>query len=298
MTSVERRNLRNGLLFISPWFVGLGVFLIYPIVTSFYLSFCEYSVLRPAMFIGGENYGELMGDSVFWKSLWNTIVYAAFALPLGTITAVILALLLNARVRGLAVYRTIFFLPSLVPMVALAVLWLWMFNGEYGLVNHMLKVVLSPLGMAPPAWLASTTWSKPAMIIMSVWGVGHSIVIYLAGLQDVPEHLYEAAQIDGASFWQQTWHVTLPMISPVIRFNVIMGIIGVFNLFAVPYVLSPEGSPARSIYFYVMYLFDNAFLHLRMGYASAMAWLLFLLIFALTVVTVVLSRRHVHYGGE
>ncbi len=299
MTRGERRNQISGLLFISPWLIGLGVFLIYPIVCSFCLGFTEYSVLRPPMYVGAENYAELMGDEVFWKALKNTLFYAAFALPLGTITAVALALLLNAKVRGQTVYRTVFFLPSLVPMVALAVLWLWLFNGDYGLVNYIIKSVLGLVGLQslrPPAWLGDPNWSKPAMIVMAMWGTGHAVVIYLAGLQGVPQHLYEAAEIDGANVFQRIRHITLPMISPVIRFNVIMGIIGVFNLFAVPYVLSADGAPNRSIYFYVMYLYDNAFRHMRMGYASAMAWILFLIIFALTAFTVLMSKRYVHYG--
>ena len=294
----DRRNLLNGLLFVSPWLVGLGGFLLYPIAASLYYSFCDYSVLQPAQFVGAENYRELYHDEVFRQSLGNTFYYAALALPLGLIVSLTLALLLNTGVPLMSVFRTVFFLPSLVPMVALAVLWLWIFNGEYGVLNYALKPVLAPFGISPPGWLSDPLWSKPALVIMGAWAVGNSIVIYLAGLQDVPQHLYEAAELDGANWFQRIRHITLPAISPVIQFNLIMGIIGALQFFAVPYVISPEGSPARSIYFLTSYLYDNAFTYLRMGYASAMAWILFIIIFCLTMFALKLSERHVHYGGS
>lgn len=291
MRGLRRRELWAGLAFVSPWVVGLGVFLIYPIVASLYYSFCDYSVLDRARPIGLANYTDLAKDSLFWKSLFNTLFYAALAVPLGLGLALALALLLNSGVRGLTVYRTIFFLPALMPMVALAVLWLWIFNGEYGVLN----VALARLGIHAPPWLTDPAWSKPALVLLSMWGVGQAMVIFLAGLQDVPEHLYEAADLDGASWWDKIRHVTLPMISPVILFNGIMGIIGSLQFFAIPYIMTPNGQPARSAYFYAMYLYDNAFLYLRMGYASAMAWILFILIFCLTLVSLRLAARYVHY---
>ncbi|HIE50396.1 MAG TPA: sugar ABC transporter permease [Armatimonadetes bacterium] len=293
LTPHERRSLRNGLFFVAPWFIGLGVFLLYPIGASFYYSLCEYSVLQPAEFIGWGNYLDLFTDEVFWKALYNTLYYAALALPLGLAVSLGLAMLLNTGVRGMTVYRTIFFLPSLVPMVALAVLWLWIFNGQYGVLNY----VLSWFGLQGPGWLSDPAWAKPALVLISLWGVGHAVVIYLAGLQDVPQHLYEAAELDGATWWHKVRHVTLPLISPIILFNLIMAIIGTFQYFTVPYVMSPQGQPARSTYFFAMYLYDNAFLYLRMGYACALAWILFLLILALTLVALRLSTRFVHYEG-
>lgn len=292
-TTLRRRSLRSGLFFVSPWLIGLGVFLLYPIGASFYFSLCEYSVLSPARYVGLGNYIDLFTDEIFWKSLGNTLYFAVFALPLGLVLSLTLALLLNTGVRGLAFYRTIFFLPSLVPMVALAILWLWIFNGEHGVLNY----ALSKVGVQGPGWLTDPRWAKPAIILLTLWGVGHAVVIYLAGLQNVPVQLYEAADLDGASWWHKVRHVTIPTVSPVILFNLIMGLIGAFQYFAVPYVMSPRGQPARSTYFLAMYLYDNAFSYLRMGYASAMAWIMFLIILTLTLVALKLSEKHVHYEG-
>lgn len=286
-----RREMRAGLAFVSPWLVGMGLFMLYPIAASLYYSFCEYSVLDRARPIGLANYADLARDALFWRSLLNTLYYAVLAVPLGLVLALSLALLLNSGVRGLTFYRTIFFLPALVPMVGLAVLWLWIFNGEYGVLN----VFLSRLGIPAPGWLTDPAWSKPALILLSLWGVGHAMVIFLAGLQDVPVHLYEAADLDGAMWWHKIRHVTLPMVSPILLFNGIMGIIGSLQFFAIPYIMTPNGQPARSAYFYAMYLYDNAFLYLRMGYASAMAWILFIIILTLTLLSLRLAARYVHY---
>ena len=283
-----------GFLFASPWLFGICAFMFYPLLMSIYYSFCDYSVLRPPVWIGAGNYVDLFHDEVFWISVKNTLFYAAFSLPLGMIFGVGLAMLLNANVKGMAIYRTIFFIPSLVPMISLAILWLWMLNGDYGILNEGLKHLGVKHG---PNWLTDTAWSKPALILMSVWGVGNAMLIYLASLQDVPVSLLEAAELDGASAWQKTRSVTLPMISPVIQFNMIMGIIGSLQVFAVPYVMFPNGSPSRSVYFYSMYLYDNAFIYSKMGYASAMGWILFLVILCLTLGALKLSNKHVHYGG-
>ena len=293
MRRLSRRETWAGLAFVSPWIVGLGVFLLYPILASLYYSFCDYSVFYKARFIGVANYIDIAGDKVFWKSLVNTLFFAALSVPLGLLLAFGLAMLLNSEVRGLTIYRTIFFLPALVPMVALAVLWLWIFNGEYGVLN----TAISGLGLPSPGWLTDPAWSKPALVLLSMWGVGYAMVIFLAGLQDVPVHLYEAADLDGATWWHKIRHVTLPMVSPVILFNGIMGIIGSLQYFAIPYIMTPNGQPARSAYFYAMYLYDNAFAYIKMGYASAMAWILFLVIFALTLLSLRLASRYVHYEG-
>lgn len=293
MNSRFRKEGLAGLLFASPWAVGFLVFLAYPLVASIYFSFCDYSVLKPPVWIGLDNYAELVHDDLFWTALKNTLLYAILAVPTGLATSLILAMLLNAKVKGMPIYRTIFFVPSLVPQVSLAVLWLWLLNGEHGVLN----AVLAKVGIHGPNWLSDPAWSKPAMILMSVWGVGNAVLIYLAGLQDVPQQLVEAADLDGASGWQKTRHVTIPMISPVILFNGIMGLIGTLQVFAEPYVMFPGGTPARSTYFYTMYLFDNAFRYQKMGYASAMGWILFVLVLALTMVSLRLSEKHVHYGS-
>jgi multiple sugar transport system permease protein len=265
----------------------------YPLIASFLYSFTDFSVLREPVYIGGENYRELAQDEVFWISFKNTLVYAGMAIPIGLVVAIGLALLLNHRVRGITVYRAIFYLPSLVPMIALAVLWLFLFNGERGLVNQL----LGGMGITGPNWLGDTFWTKPALALISIWGVGNAVVIYLAGLQSVPDTLYEAADLDGASPWVKTRHVTLPMISPVIQFNLVMGIITALQIFAVPYVMFPNGTPARSTYFYSVYLFDNAFRFQKMGYACAMGWILFLVIFALTMFAIRATEKRVYYGG-
>jgi multiple sugar transport system permease protein len=209
--------------------------------------------------------------------------------------AILLALLLNTKVRGMAFYRTIFYIPSLVPMVALGVLWLWVFNGEYGLLNEFLRAI----GIKnPPNWLGDPAWSKTTLVLIAMWGAGNAMVIYLAGLQDVPVSLYEAADLDGASGWAKTRNVTLPMISPVILFNVVMSVIGSIQVFAVPYVMFPGGAPARSTYFFTTYLFDNAFRYQRMGFASAMGWIMFLITLALTYLALRFSSKHVHYEAQ
>lgn len=291
------REKRAGFLFVAPWLVGFSVFLLYPLLAAIYYSFCDYSVLKPPVWIGLDNYKELMSDELFWTALKNTFLYAIIALPAGMGTALILAMLLNAKVKGMTVYRTIFFIPSLVPQVSLAVLWLWVLNGEHGVLNVFLSGFLNKIGMSGPNWLNDPNWSKPAMVLMSVWGVGNAVLIYLAGLQDVPQQLIEAADLDGANGWQKTRNVTLPMISPVILFNGIMGIIGTLQVFTVPFIMFPNGAPARSTYFYAMYLFDNAFKYHKMGYASAMGWIMFLIILVLTLTSLRMSEKHVHYQG-
>jgi multiple sugar transport system permease protein len=274
-----------------PWILGFAIFMAYPLIASFFYSFTNFSILNSPKWVGAGNYGELLGDEVFFTTLKNTFFYALGAVPLGTVVAIGLAMLLNTKVRGMAFYRAMFFVPSLVPLVALGTLFLWVFNGDYGLLNEAFKAA----GMSPPNWLGDPAWAKWTLVIISVWGCGQAMIIYLAGLQNVPTALYEAAELDGASAWSKTRCVTLPMLSPVILFNVIMGIIGALQVFAVPYVMFPGGAPARSTYFYASYLFDNAFMYQRMGYASAMGWVLFLITLALTLLALKFSERHVHY---
>ncbi len=287
----ESKKLLKGLGFISPWIVGFLLFQLYPIGASVYYSLCHYDVLHPPVYIGAENYRSLLRDGVFLNSLVSTAIYVSMALPLGLLTSLFFAILLNQKVVGRSVFRTIYFLPSLVPMVALAILWKWIFSGDNGILNHMLERV----GIPGPNWLGSTAWATPAVVMTGLWGVGGSIVIYLAALQDVPQHLYEAAEIDGATWFGKIRHVTLPMISPVIYFNLIMSVIGCLQVFAVPFIMT-LGGPARATYYYTMYLFDNAYVFLRMGYASAMALLLFLIILTLTLLTSKLASKKVYYA--
>ena len=296
----EFRNTIRGLTFISPWIIGFCVFTAIPVGLSLYFSFCDFanvSPTQPPVWIGLANYREMLGDKILWQCIRNTVYYAALTLPLGLIVALGVAMLLNAKIRGLSIYRTIVFLPSLVPAVAAAMLWLWLFNSKLGLIN----LALRGLGWSdPPSWLNDPNWSMPALVLMSLWGVGNTVIIYLAGLQDVPRELYEAADIDGATPIRKMWHVTLPSISPVIFFNLIMGIIGTLQAFTQARLIMPSdgAGPARSTYLYAIYLYDNAFKGARMGYASAMAWLLLLAILALTALATWSSKKWVHYGGK
>jgi multiple sugar transport system permease protein len=301
MTRGDRHNLAKGLAFCSPWILGFVLFTAVPVGLSFYYSLCDYTLLQAPAFTGLENYTTLMNDAVFWKSLWNTLYYALLAIPSGLVVSLGLAMLLNVKIRGQQ-----FFLPSLVPVVASSMLWLWLFNGKLGLIN----VLLEKIGIYGPAWLSDVMftvgskpnetnyyWAMPALAFMSLWGVGHTVTIYVAGLQDVPTELYEAAEIDGAGIWGRIWNVTIPMLSPVIFFNLIMAIIGMLQVFAIPFIMT-GGGPARATYFFTMYLYDNAFRFLKMGYASAMAWVQLLLILALTGLAFWSSKRWVHYQGK
>ena len=295
MTRGERRSLLVGLMFVSPWIVGFVAFTLYPVLASMAYSFCDYDVLSKPVWIGTLNYREMLTDSVFWQSLRNTLYFAAFSIPLGLVMSLSVAVLLNQSVRGRSAFRAIFFLPSLIPVVASSMIWLWILNGNFGLLNHALKV----LGVAhPPQWLADPAWTKPSLILMSLWGVGHAMVIYLAALQDVPRSLYESADLDGAGAWARFRHVTLPMISPVIYFNLIMGIIGSLQVFSQAFIMLGGGGPQRSALFYAVYLYLNAFEYRQMGYACAMAWVLFIIILFLTWVATRSTRKLVYYAAE
>ena len=291
-TRKDRQDLIKGLAFVSPWIVGFLCFLLLPIVLSAYYSLCDYS-LTSSVYVGRENYTELWHDPLFWKSLRNTLVYAAMALPAGLLVSLGLAMLLNVSIPGQPLFRTIIFLPFLAPAVASAMVWMWLLNAKYGMVNTALRTV----GIPGPPWLTDASWVLPSFAAISLWGVGHTVVIYLAGLQDVPRELYEAAEIDGASNLRRLWHVTLPMLSPVIFFNLIMAIIGSLQVFTGPYLIT-GGGPDNASMFFTLYLYDNAFTYIRMGYASAMAWIQLVLVLALTLLAFWSGRRWVHYQGK
>jgi len=387
------RKYVAGYAFILPWVLGLTFFIAYPFFAAAYFSFCDFPPLKDPMLIGTDNYAELLGDPTFIRCLGVTTTYAAVAIPLGVLLALSLAMFLNARVRGQTFYRVIFYLPHLVPTVVVAVLWLWIFNPEAGLLNLVLGMlvdagdwwtgrffdlqalqsgtfalrwgalalpgaaalaiaawgpvarriwarrpparrlvaalavlaiilaavaILSALAycsfpedmkkLHAPAWLTdgdpmpagvsfAPSWALWALIIMSMWGVGQMAVIYLAKLQDVPVELYEAADIDGANWWQKMRNITIPMISPVILFNVVMAIIGAFQVFAQPYIMT-QGGPEDKTRFVAMFVYDQAFQYHRLGYASAVAAVLFLVIVAMTLLAFRLSKKHVHYAGR
>lgn len=291
----ERKDMLAGLLWTAPWWLGFLFFLALPMAFSLYISFCEYPMLQPPVWIGGANYRNLTVDPVFHKTIVNTVIYAALIIPLGTIVAIALALLLNQRVRGQGFFRAAVFLPTVVPLVAAGVVWMWLLNPELGLINNTLRA----LGIDnPPLWLDSPQWAMAALVLVSLWFIGTPVVIYLAGLQEIPEELYEASTLDGASLLRRFWHITLPSLSPVILFNIITAIIAAWQVFALPYLMwRTRPGPDRATYFYTMYLFDNAFSYLKLGYASAMAWVQLLIILALTGLVFYISRRSVHYRG-
>ncbi len=283
--------------FTSPWLIGFVLFGLGPIIASIFLSFTDYSSSKRTNWVGLGNYRELISDPLIWKSLGNTLFYVVFAVPLSTCGALMLALLLNQKVRGIAIWRTIFYLPTIVSGVAMGVLWKWIFNPEVGLANTLLRPILKPLGISDPKWLLDPTLSKPAYVVMSLWGIGGGMIIFLAGLQGIPKHLYEAAELDGAGPIRRFYHVTLPMLSPVILFSLTMGTIHSFQIFAQAYVMSGRG-PDNSTLFYVLYLVDQSFRYFRMGYGAAMAWLLFVIILFVTMIKFVVAERFVYYGGD
>ena len=292
----DRASLATGLAWTAPWWLGFLLLLAGPMAASFYLSFCDYPLLQPPVFIGADNYTTLAHDPIFWLTVRNTVIFAAISIPLSTALAVGIAVLLNQRVRGQAFFRACVFVPTIVPLVAVGIVWMWMLNPEFGLVNTLLRGA----GVHhPPQWISDPQWAMAALILVSLWLIGAPVVIYLAGLQEIPESLYEAANLDGATAWGRFRHVTLPGLSPVILFNVIIGLINAWQVFALPFVIwRMQPGPDRAAYFYTMYLYDKAFRYLEMGYASALAWIQFLIILALTGLVFWVSRKTVHYQGN
>ena len=292
-TGYFRREYYAGYMFMLPWLVGFLVLGGGPLVFSAFMSFCEYDVLSPPRFVGLRNYHEMFfEDPLFYKSLWNTI-YMAISIPLGMVVSLGIAMLLHRETKGMAFYRTLFYLPAIMPAVAASILWMWIFNPTEGILNALLARV----GIEGPAWLQNQNWSKPALIIMMVWGAGGGMIVWLAGLKGIPQHLYEAAELDGAGPFRKFFNITLPMLSPYILFNMIMGLIATFQVFTQAYIMT-QGGPVDSTLFYAYALFNNAFRFMRMGYASAMAWVLFFIILALTLLQLYFSKRWVYYESE
>jgi multiple sugar transport system permease protein len=287
----QRRQTLEAMLFLSPWIIGFLLFTAGPILASLILSLMKWDVISPAKWVGLANYKRLFNDPLLVTALWNTVVYAALAIPLHITVALGLAILLNQKVRAMPIFRTIFYLPSLTAGVATFLLWGNIFDPEAGLINRFLRHFTDN----PPGWLLDPAWSKVALVIMGTWAVGSTMLIFLAGLQGIPAQLYEAASIDGAGPWAQFRSVTIPMLSPTIFFNVIIATIGALQVFAQAFVLT-GGGPSNSTLFYVYYLFNRAFVYFDMGYASAMAWLLFAIVLTLTVIQMQLAKRWVHYA--
>jgi len=290
MTKRQRSELLSGVVFISPWIVGFIWFNLYPVVASVYYSFTSFHIIETPQWVGLGNFDTLIHDDLFLTSVVDTVYYIFGSVPLDLVAALLFAVLLNIRLPLRAALRTCYYIPTIVPTVAGAILWIMLFNTHGGIINETLGLV----GIHEIPWLSSPNWAMPALILVSVWGVGSAIIIFLAGLQDVPTTLYEAAQLDGAGPLSLVWHVTIPMVSPVILFNGILGIIGASQVFAQPLIMT-GGGPLNATLLYSIELFRNAFVYYKMGYASAMAWILFIFLFALTLVSLRLSRRFVHY---
>lgn len=287
---LARRRAGYAYLCLLPWLIGYLAFSLYPIGASAYFSLTEYPLLRGPTWIGLENFQTMLfGDDLFWKSLRVTTIYTIAAVPLGIVVGYAMALLLNQRIRGLAVWRALYFLPSIVPAVASAYLWAWMFNPDFGVVDGLLLGI----GLRGPEWFGSEQWVLPAFVVMSVWGTGAGLILYLASLQTVPTALYEAAKVDGANAWRRLIHVTLPLTSPVILFTFLTGIIGSFQTFTGAYIIT-AGGPDNASLFYVLYLYRNGWQYFKMGYASALAWVLFVMMLVLTLLTLWASRRIVY----
>lgn len=283
-----------GFIFIMPWLLGFIFFTGGPIIASMLLSFCEWDLITPIKWVGLGNYIKMFTqDARYYKSLYNTVYYTFFGVPLQLAAGIGIAVLMNQKIKFIKVFRTIFYLPSVTSGVASAIVWMWLFNPDVGLINYALSLI----GIKGPLWLASEVWAKPVYIIMSLWGVGGGMLVYLAGLQGIPRTLYEAAAIDGANRWRQFIHVTIPMLSPIIFFNLVTLIIQSFQVFTQAYIMSGgTGAPADSTLFYVVYLYQMAFRFHQMGYASAMAWILFLIILAAALILFRYSDW-VHYEG-
>ncbi len=302
-TKSTRRSFRLGMLFISPWIIGFLVFTLYPMIASLIYSFSEFTFHQPLQWVGLKNYIELFQDKYFWIALGNTAYLVVIGVPLILAFSFICAVILNIKVPGQSIYRVIYYIPSVVPTIASTLLWIWVLNPQSGLLNTALGYV----GIDGPNWLKDPNWSKPALLMLAMWGTGNTMIIYLSGLQDVPVSFIEAAQLDGANWWQRLLNITLPMVSPITLYNLITSGIVMFQYFAQAYVFarisagnysgaSTVGQPLNSTLFYSVYLYQNGFQFLKMGYASAMAWILFLVILAATLLMLRVSDRFTYYS--
>jgi multiple sugar transport system permease protein len=275
--------------------MGMIIFVAGPIIASMVLAFCDWDLIQAPKFVGLDNFAQMFSDGRFKTSLFNTFYYTFFAVPLGIIGSIMVALLMNQKWKSVRLLRTIYYLPSVTAGVASSIIWMWLLNPDFGLINYGLNL----LGIKGPLWMADSAWAKPALIIMSLWGVGGNMIIYLAGLQGIPRQLYEAAEIDGAGMWAKFRYVTLPMLTPVIFFNLIMSVVWSFQVFTQVYVMTGgQGGPADSTLVLVLYIYQQAFKFHHMGYASALAWVLFIIIMLFTAAQFRVAGGWVHYEGE
>ena len=294
LTPARRKEALQGLAFISPWIIGFLAFTAYPMLASLYYSFTAYKILGAPRWVGLQNYTyAFAGDPLFWHSMQRTLIWVIATVPLGILGSLLAAVLLNRGLRGTSIYRTAFFLPSLTPVVAAALLWMWILQPEIGIANTTIEALT---GWRGPKWLSSTEWALPSLAMIALWtSIGGSrMLIFLAGLQGIPQEMYEAAKIDGAGPFRTWWHITVPLISPAIFFNLILGVIISFRVFAFAFVTT-NGGPARATYFYALHLYVQAFSSFDMGYGSALAWVLFAIVLAITIIQTKLANRWVHY---
>jgi len=301
MRKKARRGSLEGYIFISPWLIGFLVFIAGPTISTFIISFSEWKLFSPSQWIGFLNYVKLSRDPLFYQSLKVTTLYAVSSVPLGILTALLIASLLAQKVRGLAIFRTIFYLPSIVPLVAAAVLWIWIYNPEFGILNYFLGLV----NIEGPDWLYSPTWILPAFVIMSLWSIGPMMIILLAGLVNIPKQFYDAAAIDGANSWNKFWHITVPMLSPTIFFILVINIAGSFQTFVQPFVMggggvigAQYGAPLNASLFYVLNLYREGFRFFNMGYTCALSWVLTLIILVITLCVFKSSSFWVYYEAK
>jgi multiple sugar transport system permease protein len=290
MTKKEWRNVFLGLLFISPWIVGFLVFLVYPILSSGYMSLTEFSGFGDMIFIGTTNFKQMFNDQLFWTSLYNTLYYTILAVPVGAIIAIILALAMNQKLVEIPIYRAALYLPSVLPVYAVSFIFIWLLNPRYGLVN----LAMSAVGLPSINWFGDPAWAKLAIVMLAQLGAGQYALIFLAGLRGIPQTLYDAAEIDGASSLRKFWHITLPLLTPVILYDVIVGLGLGLQVFEQAYITT-NGGPVDSTLFYVFYLYNNAFRYGQMGYAAAMSWFLFLISLLLALLVFWSSKRWVNY---
>lgn len=295
-SSLRRREEIQGYIFILPWIIGFLAFVLGPLLFSLYGSFTNYNVTSRMDFIGFDNYKRMFtGDPLFWTSLYNTLYYVVFMVPLTTAGSILMAVLLNQHVPGTRVYRTIYYMPSVLSGVAVYMLWMQILSPETGLLNTLLGLI----GIEGPAWLFDPVWTKPAIIIMKLWSVGGGMLLYLASMQGIPTQLYESAELDGANSWHKFRSITLPMITPVIFFDLVTSLIGGFQIFQEGYVMSQsgDGGPMNSLLFYNLHMWNKAFEVFDMGYAMAMAWILFIIVMILTALNLKYSKNWVYYEG-
>ncbi len=291
MTAQERRDARTGYIALSPWMIGFVVFYAFPILATLYFSFTEWTLVDPPVWIGLDNYVRMFTrDPLFVSSLKATTLFVVISLPLKLVLGLMLALMLNLKIPGMNVFRTIFFIPAVISGVAVSLMWIWFLNPDTGVVNTL----LSYIGIQGPYWFWDRDWALPSVAIMSIWKVGGAAIIYLAGLQNIPAHLYEAAKIDGASKWSRFWRITIPLLTPTLFFQLIIELIDAFKIFTEAYVIT-KGGPLKATYFFLYYFYEEAFRNYNMGYASALALFLLAVIMSATVLVYVTSRRWVFY---